>query len=268
MRKEILNNLWTARWALNKAIDYVERTPEIKDPNYLEGLIKEHMQHSNKALSFAEQIDEPDRPDMPPPQEEEVKYTVPTIVRVPGFKFKKRGQFKTATGNAKGVVVHYTVSGNEPKNARGVISWLSQTNLGCLVMDKDGIIYAPEDYDFQKDVVFHAGQSSWQGMSNMSYYYIGMEICCWGLNSKVGPFRESKGEANIKPGKYQMYTEAQEKSLTNFILWQMHVNPEFKSVMDIVGHDEIAPTRKQDPGASLSMTMPKYREYIKSLLTK
>ncbi len=89
-----------------------------------------------------------------------------------------------------------------------------------------------------------------------------MEICSWGKDSKVGPFRESKGEANIKKGKYQAFTSKQEAALKNFIFWLKDVNPEF-DVEWVVGHDEIAPTRKSDPGASLSMTMPKFRELLK-----
>lgn len=261
--KKILGDLYTARWNASKAIEKLEAPGEIPYKEielYIKSISGLMDKIADESLDNSQQ--EPDRPNNPPPALK--KYEIPNIVRVPGVKFVKRGNFKTKSGNARGLVVHYTVSGNEKKNALGVVNWLAQSKLGCLVMDKDGIIYAPEDYDFQKDVVFHAGRSSWLGHDNVSYYNIGMEICCWGLGSKVGPFRESKGNANIIHGKYQAYTDKQEKSLINFCLWQLDVNPEFE-IAWIAGHDEIAVPkgRKQDPGASLSMTMPEFRKLIK-----
>jgi len=31
----------------------------------------------------------------------------------------------------------------------------------------------------------------------------------------------------------------------------------------VLGHDEVAPSRKNDPGGSLSMTMPEFRKKLK-----
>lgn len=201
---------------------------------------------------------EPERQSIAP----EINYEMPTIVRVPGIKFKTHGKFKTKTGKALGLLVHYAVSGNTAASAKGVLNYGAKKGLGFLTMDKDGIIYAPENFDFQTNVVYHAGKSSWKGKSGMSFYCIGMEVCCWGKDSKVGPFRKSKNNQNIKAGTYQAYTPRQEKALINFIKWQLDVNPEF-SVDYVIGHDECAPTRKSDPGASLSMTMPAFRGLFK-----
>lgn len=235
--------LYTARWAIKAGkLDYA-------------------YEMITKALGLS---NEPERPS-PSIEEKEtelLKYEMPTIVRVPGVKFKVRGQYKTKSKKAQGLVVHYTVSGRTEKSAKGVVNYLAKEGLGCMVMDENGIIYVPENFDIEREYAYHAGTSSWLGKSGISAYCMGMEICCWGRDSKVGPFRESKGEANIKKGKYQAYTEAQEKALINFIKWQMDVNPEF-SVDWVVGHDEIAPTRKSDPGASLSMTMPEFRKQLR-----
>lgn len=202
---------------------------------------------------------EPERASVAP----KLNYTMPTIVRVPGVKFKTHGKYRTKTGNAKGLVVHYTVSGRTAKNARGVLAYLAKNGLGCMVMDEDGIIYIPENFNLQTDVAYHAGKSSWKGLSGMSYYCMGMEMCCWGKGSKVGPFRVIKKQTdNRKVGTYQAYTAAQEKSLENFVLWQLDVNPEF-DINFVAGHDEIAPLRKSDPGGSLSVGMPAFRGKFK-----
>ena len=197
------------------------------------------------------------------------KYSIPEIVTVKGVRYKKRGKYRTKTGTARGLVVHYTVSGKTARSAKGVVNYLAKKNLGCMVMDEDGIIYVPEDFNFASDVAYHAGDSHWRGVSGISRYCMGMEICSLGrLTSKnqhkAERVRTSPGNKNIVAGKYEAYTPEQEESLKNFILWRLDVDPEF-SIDWVVGHDEIAPKRKFDPGASLSKTMPEYRDMIRSL---
>lgn len=200
---------------------------------------------------------------------ERVVITEPEFVTVEGVRFKDRGHYQTQSGMFSGLTVHYTCSGRAPKNARGVVNWLAEQGYGCMVMDEDGKIYIPEGFDVFRSWGDHSGVSKWNGRSSVSDIFAGMEICCWGLNSSVGPYRESKGEANIIRGRYQQYTEEQEKALVNFILWALTKNPEFK-IDNVAGHDELRAEAgkrgdKQDPGASLSMTMPAFRDYLKKL---
>lgn len=199
-------------------------------------------------------------------------FVKPDFVVVKGVKFKTHGQYRTNSGKAKGLVVHYTVSGRSPDSAKGVLKYLASKGLGCMVMDEFGTIYIPEGFDVEKSVAWHAGSSSWYGATGISRYCMGMEICNWGmLNSstkkRVAKLRRSTGKHNIKAGEYEPYTTEQEEALTNFILWQADVNPEF-DIDWVCGHDEIAPTRKADPGASLSMSMPEYRIYLKGRLNE
>ena len=221
-----------------------------------------------KALSITS---EPDRPSQAAPVLVEIastkSYTIPKIEVVPGVRYKSPGKFRTKSGKNKGLVVHYTVSGRSPKNAQGVVGYLAKEGLGCMVMDENGTIHIPQGFDIDETVAYHAGKSEWKGSTSISMLCAGMEICGWGKDSKVGPYRSSEGKANIKKGKYQTFTEAQEKSLINYCLWQLDVNPEF-SIDWICGHDEIAPSRKSDPGFSLSMTMPELRAKIKFLAGK
>jgi N-acetyl-anhydromuramyl-L-alanine amidase AmpD len=195
-------------------------------------------------------------------------YDKPDIVRVKGVRFKLQGKYKTPSGRARGLVVHYTVSGSSSSNAQGVLKYLASRGLGCMVMDRAGTIYIAENVELEESVAWHAGTSSWKGKTGLSRYCMGMEICSWGkLNSSTKPrvtgdIRESVEVDNIKAGEYEAYSDAQEKALRDFILWQLDVNDEFE-IDYVVGHDEIAPGRKSDPGASLSMTMPAYRSYLR-----
>lgn len=187
----------------------------------------------------------------------------PEFVVVGGIQFAPLGKYTTPSGLFKGLVVHYTVSGRTAASAKAVLSYLASQGLGCMVMDEDGLIYVPENWNPLTSWGHHAGVSSWQGEQWLSDKYAGMEICCWGKGSSVGPFRSSQGEANISPGTYQAFTASQERSLIRFCDWALKVNPEF-SAERIVGHDEIRaaagkPGQKTDPGASLSKTMPDFR---------
>ena len=195
------------------------------------------------------------------------KFVEPTFVVVKGTKFQT-GKYKTKSGKFAGLVVHYTVSGRNANSAIAVVKYLASKGYGCMVMDENGIIYIPEDFDIFTMSAAHAGDSEWNGRRYLNGYYAGMEICCMGRGSSVGPFRTSKGEANINPGTYQEYTAAQEASLINFCLWAASKNPEF-SLGEVCGHDEARaefgkPGDKSDPGASLSMTMPQFRKLLAS----
>lgn len=196
---------------------------------------------------------------------------MPTIVEVAGVSFKKRF-YKTASKMFEYFVTHYTVSGRTRKSAIAVLRYLSRKGLMCMVMDEDGIIYIPKGFNIFKHWGAHAGTSHWKGKSSLNSVGAGMEICCWGRNSKKGPYRSSKGEANIIKGKYQTYTDAQESEYINFLLYCKYMNPHF-NLDNLVGHDEIRTAagkhgHKQDPGASLSMTMPKFRSLIKRKWSK
>jgi N-acetyl-anhydromuramyl-L-alanine amidase AmpD len=205
-----------------------------------------------------ERPDNPSRIDLPDDG-------APTIVTVKGVRYRTHGKFKTRSGGPLGAVIHFTVSGRTAKSAENVVRYMASQGLGCLVMDENGIFYAPEGYNYLRDVVYHAGKSQWKGYSGMSAYCVGIEICNWGTDATLRKAKDirivdSKRD-NQKPGIYQRYTEAQEKSLIRFLRYLRKTSKDF-SVEYVVGHDEIAPQRKADPGGSLSMTMPELRQLI------
>lgn len=259
MDKKLAEKLWTARWAINAG----------KKKESIEAVTAALVHIGAEPVSSLPADKEPDRPSSPPPAPLK-GITEPEFVIVKGVKFPDRGPYQTPSKTFEGLTIHYTVSGRTAASARAVVGWLASQGYGCMVMDEDGKIYIPEGFDVIREWGHHAGVSKWGNRSSVSKYFAGMEICCWGLNSKTGPYREAKkGDGYVVPGKYQTYTAAQEKALTNFILWARSINPAFR-LENVVGHDELrveAGKRgdKQDPGASLSMTMPAYREHLAKL---
>lgn len=257
--KKVNDHLYSARWAITEAIE----NGDYAKLDYATDKIVQ------AKADIIEPI-EPDRPDETP--DISISYQIPKIVVVPGVRFKTHGHYKTSSGKAKGLVVHYTVSGSFASSAKAVLAYLAKKGLGCMVMDNQGVIYIPENFDLMKDVAYHAGSSSWKGKSGISAYCMGMEICNWGkLDNETKNYakeiRSHNGKDNIIKGDYEPYTDVQEASLVNFIMWLADNNPEF-SLDWLVGHDEICNPkgRKTDPGASLSMTMPEFRKHISGLI--
>jgi len=255
MSNDKRDHLYSARWGLTRAIDN-EDYGEI-----LDYVVKQI--YAAKAGDITAVLEEePDRPTEPHVPS---TYNIPKIVRVPGIKFKKRGSFNTKSGKPEGLLVHYTVSGGTASSAKGVLGSLARRRLGCPVMAHDGTIYIPEDYDMFGDVVYHAGKSYWGGKSSMSQYLMGIEICNWGrLSTKTRAYAKHirkvpADNMNMVHGDYEMYTPEQELCLKNLVLWMQDVLPDFK-IANLCGHDEVSPGRKFDPGAALSLPMPKYRE--------
>lgn len=127
----------------------------------------------------------------------------------------------------------------------------------------------------------HAGVSTWPGLgSSVSSKLVGIEVCCaGGVKAKGSKFvswfnaeftanevRTVSKKDNIQAGTYHKYSDAQEKSLIELLVWLYKNNPSVFKIEYILGHDSVAPSRKSDPGGSLSMTIPELQAKIKGLV--
>jgi len=122
------------------------------------------------------------------------------------------------------IVLHYT----ETKNLEKAIDLLTsqKRKVSChFVVDTDGQIY---NLVSESKRAWHAGESSWKGLHDMNSRSIGIEI--------VNP-----GEKKLKS-----YTKAQINQLIDLIHF---LEEKFKiPFYNILGHSDIAPYRKIDPG--------------------
>lgn len=81
--------------------------------------------------------------------------------------------------------------------------------------------------------------------------------------AQVRTFKTKTG--NIRPGTYVPYTKAQMDALVNVLLWLKQRYPASFRLDLVFGHDEVAPTRKLDPGGCLGapggegLTMAEFR---------
>ena len=122
------------------------------------------------------------------------------------------------------IVLHYT----ETKNLEKAIDLLTsqKRKVSChFVVDTDGQIY---NLVSESKRAWHAGESSWKGLQDMNSRSIGIEIV-------------NQGEKKLKS-----YPKVQINQLINLIHF---LEDKFKIPFNnILGHSDIAPHRKIDPG--------------------
>jgi hypothetical protein len=189
-------------------------------------------------------------------------------------EMKTRGKYRK--GYPEGAIVHFTAG----RWGTGDLQTGINNGYCYLLIDEKGNVYQSFPLDRWG---YHAGVSSWKTLgSGVSQYIVGIEIACAG---GVTPFkdkfktwfgtllgadqvRHSDKHDNIQKGYYHKYTEAQEEALVHLLLWLKQNNPDVFDFDKVLGHDEVAPTRKNDPGASLSCSMPEFRQKLKDLYKK
>lgn len=163
-------------------------------------------------------------------------------------------------------VIHFTAGWNN-RTGRDFMKSFLKRGLCTDFLDKNGQIFQQRDGNRGGH---HAGKSKFKGRSSVSRFAPGIEIACGGKLkekdgklitwfNKVVPKEDARYVTRemgyVHSGWYEKYTEPQEESLAKFLAWQMR-----QGVKHIVGHDDISPGRKNDPGGSLSMPLQEFVE--------
>jgi N-acetylmuramoyl-L-alanine amidase len=136
---------------------------------------------------------------------------------------------KAQSPRVKFIVLHYTVS-DKPSSIK-ILTEQQVSAHYLLTDDAQPVVYGlvPET-----DMSWHAGVSSWKGYTNLNTSTVGIEIVNAGWKDTpegrvYAPFPQSQIDALIP--------------LVRDIAQRNHVPPE-----NVIGHSDIAPGRKQDPG--------------------
>ena len=161
------------------------------------------------------------------------------------------------------LVMHYTAG----SSAEGSIAWLRNPAAKAsahLVIGRDGRITQLVPFN---RVAWHAGQSQWAGRDGLNGFSIGIELDNAGRLERAGQRWVSAAtkrayaeddvlEANHKhdrpgtlPSGWHEYTEAQIEAAAQAGLALM----EKYALKDVLGHEDIAPGRKSDPGPAFPL---------------
>lgn len=189
-----------------------------------------------------------------------------------------------------GAVVHFTAGRSErgDRDAEATVKGGIEKGYCYFCISSTGKIYQTAPLHRWGS---HAGKSSYPGLgSSLSRHLVGIEICNAGRLKKTSAGFEpywneyyddgdprrtiytndevrivTEGDNILDDGVFHSYTQAQEASLINLLLWLRGQKPQLFQLKYVLGHDEISPRRKNDPGGALSKTMPKFRAYLEQL---
>lgn len=193
-------------------------------------------------------------------------------------KMQTRGRYGKM--HPKGAVIHYTGG----SSTEGAIATAEKEGHAYLLIDRGGTLFQSTSLE---QWGYHAGTSYWPALGPaLSMYMVGIEIVAAGrvtMHKKVGEeerfqawyhtkpeqyfkpdeVRYFKDNKHALPGYYHKFTDAQEKTLIATLLWLKQNAPPIFEPELIVGHHEISPGRKEDPGGAISIGMSDLRALIK-----
>jgi N-acetylmuramoyl-L-alanine amidase len=138
----------------------------------------------------------------------------------PNFNFKKRAYKKI-----KFIVIHYTGMKKESDAVNRLTSIQSEVSSHYLIKNNGNILtLVPDLYE-----AWHAGKSSWKNYKSLNQNSIGIEI--------------------INPGHKFGYKRFSKKQISSLLKLNKFLIKKYKiSPKNILGHSDIAPDRKKDPG--------------------
>lgn len=161
--------------------------------------------------------------------------------------------------NHKYLVMHYTAG----KSAQESVEWLANKQAKAsahVVIGRDGSVTQLVPFD---KVAWHAGASSWEGLQGMNQYSLGIEL-------------DNAGRLTRKADRWQAWfgtcyessevIEAVHKHETTMCGWHNYTEKQIETALrvaglliaeyrliDVIGHEDIAPHRKCDPGPAFPM---------------
>jgi N-acetylmuramoyl-L-alanine amidase len=158
------------------------------------------------------------------------------------------------------IIIHYTAGSSAVSSA----NWLTRADVQAsahVVIGKEGEIYQIVPFTH---IAWHAGESSYGGRKSFNNFSIGIELDNPGFLSRAGneyvaPFGtrypaneviEAIHRNEKTPRFWHVYTEAQIAACEELCLALMATYP---TINQILGHEEIAPGRKQDPGPAFPL---------------
>ncbi|PKP30612.1 MAG: N-acetylmuramoyl-L-alanine amidase [Bacteroidetes bacterium HGW-Bacteroidetes-16] len=165
------------------------------------------------------------------------------------------------------IVIHFTAGRSAESSANYLSSDVKAS--AHLVIGRAGEIYQLVAFD---TIAWHAGESQYGGRTGLNKYSIGIELDNAGELKRVGTEYQAWFGARYQPTDV-LY--ARHRNETTRSYWQTYTQEQIDvceqvcqlliekyGIKTIVGHEEIAPTRKRDPGPAFPLD--KFRQNLLS----
>ena len=161
------------------------------------------------------------------------------------------------------LVIHYTAG----SSAEGAVAWLCNPAARAsahLVIGRDGSLTQLAPFN---RIAWHAGRSLWAGRSNVNSCSIGIELDNAGRLERVGEcWRSSIGQREYPDNQVLIANHQHDRPGTPPCGWHRYSQAQLAAagevgmllvreyaLKDVVGHDDIAPGRKSDPGPAFPL---------------
>ena len=138
----------------------------------------------------------------------------------------------------KFLIIHYTGMKTETSAIKKLLNPKSKVSSHYFIKNNGQIInFVPDEY-----IAWHAGQSNWKNFKSLNKYSIGIEI--------------------NNPGHTHGYRKFNTKQIYSLIKLLKYLVKKFKiKKQNVLGHSDVAPHRKKDPGENF----PWYKLAVKNL---
>src|SRR5215207_3623367 len=151
-------------------------------------------------------------------------------------------------GQPKFIVQHYTAAGSGLNSAKYLFGRHSPASSAHFVVDRDGEVWQICGIDLK---AWHAGKSQWKGLDGLNSYSIGIEYANLGWSHpEKGKRVTLTHKRESKPRSWEVYPDAQIEAGLKLTQWLKDTIP---TITETMGHDDISPGRKSDPGPAFPM---------------
>jgi len=167
--------------------------------------------------------------------------------------------------NLKYLVIHYTAVENGPSVVKQFLTPNKDKIAAHIVLDKDGTITQLVPFNLKAN---HAGASTWDGVNFLNSSSIGIEIINGGFTEKLkdGSYRRKPDIPGLPANTPMIEMDHKHRSKLGIVrpefkYWLKYPDAQLEALYKLskllfdtyhlktaVGHDDISPARKADPG--------------------
>lgn len=167
---------------------------------------------------------------------------------------------KLVNGRPDSIIVHYTAGSSAESSVRS-LSNPKQKVSAHLVVGRKGEIYQLVPFD---TIAWHAGASKWKGREGYNKFSIGIEIDNAGILKPNGSGKylswfnrlysaDEVLKAKHRNGGAEQYWHQYTEDQINAVFEICECLCDSYPIKEILGHEEIAPARKTDPGPAFPL---------------
>ncbi len=160
-------------------------------------------------------------------------------------------------------VIHFTFGGTARSSAQWFRDKRNPGSSAHFVIERDGEVIQCVPLD---RVAWHAGKSRWRDLVGLNAHSIGIELANWGYLKKSGDGWSCHTGIRIPAPVMARHRNGNPDGSRQPLGWEPYPQAQFDAavavtralvdsfgITEVIGHDDIAPTRKWDPGPAFDM---------------